>query len=72
MKKVMLVFMLIGLISLSGCTDQKNDNSKDPDKKKSVEFNASDIGTFTDSSGNDIVFDFKNPENKDKIVITPK
>lgn len=72
MKKVMIIFMLTGLVLLSGCTDQKNDNSKEPDKKKSVEFNASDIGTFTDSSGNDIVFDFKNPEYKDKIMITPK
>ena len=57
---------------LSGCTDDDKDSNESGDKRGAVEIDISDFGSYTDSAGDDIVFDFKNPDDKDKVVITPK
>ncbi len=71
MKKAMLVCMFISLVMLSGCTDNDKDSDSNSNNRKSVEFDASDFSADSESY-DDIVFDFKNPDNKDNVVITPK
>ncbi len=71
MKKAMLVCIFISFVMLSGCTDNDKDGENNFDNRKSVEFDASDFSADSESY-DDIVFDFKNPDNKDNVVITPK
>ena len=54
------------------CTDDNKDGNESADKRGTVEINISDFGSYTDSAGDDIVYDFKSPEDKDKVVVTPK
>lgn len=62
MKKLVIILacMLICLSLFSGCTDNK-DNSN----------SSTGLGNSVDVDG-DIVFDFKDPENADGIIVTPK
>lgn len=60
MKKLVIILacMLICLSLFSGCTDNK-DNSN----------SSTGLGNSVDVDG-DIVFDFKDPENADGIIVT--
>lgn len=77
MKKIPIIFVcvLACLFLLVGC---RNDPSGSSDGTKSVEVDISNPGSNedepsseTDSSG-DIVYSFRNPEDSDGIVITPR
>lgn len=72
MKKMIVISLLVCVVMLSGCTDDDKDSNESGDKRGAVEIDISDFGTYTDSAGDDIVFDFKNPDDKDKVVVTPK
>ena len=77
MKKLVLILacMLVYLSLFSGCTDDKDKDNSGSDLGNSVEI---DIDTDSKddteiSSGDDgIIYDFKDPENPDDIVITPR
>ncbi len=72
MKKIFVISLLVCVVMLSGCTDDDKDSNESSDKRGAVEVDISDFGSYTDSAGDDIVFDFKNPDDKDKVVVTPK
>ena len=72
MKKIIVISFLVCVVMLSGCTDDDKDSNESGDKRGAVEIDISDFGSYTDSAGDDIVFDFKNPDDKDKVVVTPK
>ena len=75
MKKFFAIGLLACVVMLSGCVDHDKDDkssSKNDDKPGAVEIDISDFGSYSGSGGDDIVFDFKNPEDKDKVVVTPK
>lgn len=72
MKKMFMIGLLACVVMLSGCTDDDKDGNENADKRGAVEVDISDLGSYTDSAGDDIVFDFKNPDDKDKVVVTPK
>ena len=70
----MCACMLICLALLAGCTKNK-DVDAESDLDNSVEFHidTEGKGDFEISSGdNDIVYDFKDPENADGIVVAPR
>ena len=75
MKKIFAIGLLACVVMLSGCVDHDNDekdSSKNDDKPGAVEIDIFDFGSYSGSADDDIVFDFKNPDDKDKVVITPK
>lgn len=72
MKKFFVISLLLCVVMLSGCTDDDKDSNESGDKRGAVDIDISDFGSYTDSVGDDIVFDFKNPDDKDKVVVTPK
>lgn len=72
MKKFFAIGLLLYVVMLSGCTDDDKDSNESGDKRGAVEIDISDFGSYTSSAGDDIVFDFKNPDDKDKVVVTPK
>ena len=72
MKKGFVIGFLMCLVMLSGCTDDDENSNESADMRGAVEADISDFESYTDSVDNDIVFDFKNPEDKDKVVITQK
>lgn len=74
---IILVCVLACLFLLSGCRNNSN-SSDDSAGAKSVEVDISgpesdndEPSSETDSSG-DIVYNFRNPEDSDGIIITPR
>ena len=86
MKKIaiILVCMLVCLSLFTGCTDQKNGGDQDTNVGNSVEFDVTDIDvdaeTRPDAEDNSdsvslpdgYTYSFKDPDNADGIVATPK
>lgn len=85
MKKIsiILVCMLVCFTLFSGCTDKKGNDDQDTNVGNSVEIDDTDIadtdvdtdidvepGTATLPDG--FTYEFKDPENSDGIVVTPK
>ncbi len=85
MKKftIILVCMLVCFTLFSGCTDKKGNNYQDTNVGNSVEIDDTDIadtdididtdfepGTETLPDG--FTYTFKDPDNADGIVVTPK
>ena len=77
MKKLVIILlcMLVCLSLFSGCTDDKDSNNSSTGLGNSV-----DVDIDTEAKGDteisigdgDIVYDFKDPDNPDGIVIAPK
>ena len=76
MKKsiIILVCMLICLSLFSGCTNDKDNSNSGTglDNTIDIDVDAEPKGDTDISIDDDIVFDFKDPENADGIVVTPK
>lgn len=72
MKKVFVIGLLACVLMFSGCTDDDKDSNESGDKRVAAEVDIFIFGSYTVSVGDDIVFDFKNPNDKDKVVITQK
>ena len=81
MKKyaMILACMLFCLALFAGCKDKKDNDPQDLDVGNSVEIDASGIGdadteasSGTGTLPDGFVYDFKDPENADGIVVTPK
>lgn len=78
MKKLVIILtcMLICLSLFSGCTNDKDNGNSDTGLGNAVDIDvdidAEKKGDTDISSDDDIVFDFKDPENADGIVVTPK
>ncbi len=85
MKKIaiILTYMLICFSLFTGCTDKKGNNDQDTNVGNSVEIDDTDIadtdididtdlepGTETLPDG--FTYTFKDPDNADGIVVTPK
>lgn len=70
----MWVCMLVCLSLLSGCTNEKDANSEsDLDNSVEIHIDAEGKGDIDISSGDPgIVYDFKDPENADGIVVAPR
>ena len=81
MKKfvIFLTCMLLCLALLAGCKDKKNSNQQDLDVGNSVEVDVSGIGdvdteisTDTNTLPDGFDYTFKDPDNSDGIVVTPR
>lgn len=87
MKKlaVIVICLLICVVLLTGCTDEKKDSQQNQDVGNAVEFddkglNNNTVGEFEIDSASDtcytlpdgVVYDFKDPSNADGIVVTPR
>ena len=77
MKKIVifLACMLVCLSIFSGCTDDKDNSNSgiDSDNAVGIDIDAEGKGDAEISSDdNGIVYEFKDPENADGIVVTPK
>lgn len=86
MKKstIILVCMLACLSMFTGCTNQKGNNHQDANVGNSIEIDDADLeidtdrkpGTEKDSNTVDLsdgfTYSFKDPDNADGIVVTPK
>ena len=86
MKKIaiILAWMLVCFSLLTGCTNQKNGDDQDTNMGNSVEFDDTDIDVDTETKpdaedNSDSVslpdgytYSFKDPDNADGIVVTPK
>lgn len=80
MKKatIILTCMLACFTLLSGCTDKKDDSQQDMDLSNSIEIDDTngDIEP-TEPAGSDTLpdgftYSFKDPDNTDGIVVTPR
>ena len=70
----MCACMLICLALLAGCTSNRDDDSES-DLDNSVEFHIDAEGKSDfeiSSEDNGIVYDFKDPDNADGIVVAPR
>ena len=86
MKKIaiILAWMLVCFSLFTGCTDQKNGDNQDTNMGNSVEFDDTDIDVDTEtkpgaednsesvSLPDGYTYSFKDPDNADGIVVTPK
>ena len=86
MKKIAisLAWMLVCFSLFTGCTNQKNGDDQDTNMGNSVEFDDTDIDVDTETKpdaedNSDSVslpdgytYSFKDPDNADGIVVTPK
>ena len=86
MKKIaiILAWMLVCFSLFIGCTNQKNGDDQDTNMGNSVEFDVTDIDvdaeTRPDAEDNSdsvslpdgYTYSFKDPDNADGIVVTPK
>ena len=86
MKKVAIILacMLVCFLLFTGCTDQKDGSNQDTNVGNSVEFDDTDIDVDTETKpgvedNSDSVslpdgytYSFKDPDNADGIVVTPK
>ena len=77
MKKfvIILACMLFCLSLISGCTDDKDSSNSDTDLGGVVELDIDaegkgDAGVSSDDNG--IVYEFKDPEKADGILVAPK
>lgn len=74
-KVAILVCMLCCLGLLSGCTYDKGNGNTDTDSGNAVEIDIDAEGkgdADVSSDDNGIVYEFKDPENADGIVVAPK
>lgn len=77
MKKLVIILacMLVCLSLFSGCTDDKDNSnsSSDIDNAVEIDIDAEGKGDAEISIGDDdIVYEFKDPDNADGIVVAPK
>ncbi len=84
MKKitVILACMLVCFLLFTGCTKQKDGTDQDTNVGNSVEFDDIDIDAGTKPGSEDnsdsvslpdgYTYSFKDPDNADGIVVTPK
>lgn len=86
MKKIAIILacMLVCFLLFTGCTDQKDGSGQDTNVGNSVEFDDTDIDVDTETKpgaedNSDSVslpdgytYSFKDPDNVDGIVVTPK
>lgn len=86
MKKIAIILacMLVCFSLFTGCTDQKNGDDQDTNMGNSVEFDDTDIDVDTETKpgaedNSDSVslpdgysYSFKDPDNVDGIVVTPR
>ena len=86
MKKIaiILAWMLVCFSLFTGCTNQKNGDDQDTNMGNSVEFDDTDIDVDTEtkpdaeensdsvSLSDGYTYSFKDPDNADGIVVTPK
>ena len=86
MKKIAIILacMLVCFLLFTGCTDQKDGSNQDSNVGNSVEFDDTDIDVDTETKpgvedNSDSVslpdgytYSFKDPDNADGIVVTPK
>ena len=84
MKKIaiILVCILVCLSLFTGCTNQKNGGDQDMNVGNSVEIDDTDIDAGTKPGAEDnsdnvslpdgYTYSFKDPDNADGIVVTPK
>ena len=77
MKKsvIILACMLVCLSLFSGCTDDKDKDNSGSALGNSVEIDIdTDAKDDTEISSGDggIIYDFKDPENADGVVVTPR
>ena len=84
MKKIVILFgcLLVCLSLFSGCTKDKDEpeQSPVPEQSGSLYFDVAlpdqndvpFVGFVPDDSSESIVYDFKDPENSDGIVVTPR
>ena len=86
MKKIAIILacMLVCFSLFTGCTDQKGNDEQDTNLGNSVEFDDTDIDVDTETKpgaedNSDSVslpdgytYSFKDPDNADGIVVTPK
>ena len=86
MKKIAIILacMLVCFSLFTGCTDQKDGSDQDTNVGNSVEFDDTDIDVDTETKpgaedNSDSVslpdgytYSFKDPDNADGIVVTPK
>jgi predicted small secreted protein len=86
MKKIaiILAWMLVCFSLFTGCTNQKNGDDQDTNMGNSVEFDDTDIDVDTEtkpdaednadsvSLPDGYTYSFKDPDNADGIVVTPK
>ena len=81
---IILVCMMVCFSLFTGCTDQKNGGDQDTNVGNSVEFDVTDIdidaGTKPGAEDNSdnvslpdgYTYSFKDPDNADGIVVTPR
>ncbi len=77
MKKLVIILacMLVCLSLFSGCTDDKDNSNSGTDFDNAVEIDIDAEGkgdVEISSDDNDIVYDFKDPDNADGIEVVPK
>ena len=86
MKKIAIILacMLVCFSLFTGCTDQKDGSDQDTNVGNSVEFDDTDIDVDTETKPGDeansdsvslpdgYTYSFKDPDNADGIVVTPK
>ena len=86
MKKIAIILacMLVCFSLFTGCTDQKGNDDQDTNMGNSVEFDDTDMDVDTETKpdaedNSDSVslpdgytYSFKDPDNADGIVVTPK
>ena len=86
MKKIaiILAWMLVCFSLFTGCTNQKNGDDQDTNMGNSVEFDVTDIDVDTETKpdaedNSDSVslpdgytYSFRDPDNADGIVVTPR
>ena len=86
MKKIAIILacMLVCFSLFTGCTDQKGNDDQDTNLGNSVEFDDTDIDVDTETKpgaedNSDSVslpdgytYSFKDPDNADGIVVTPR
>lgn len=80
MKKIAVIFvcMLTCFLLFSGCTDKKDGGDQDLDLNNSVEVDVpdekidTDEPTGSDALPDDFTYSFKDPDNSDGVVVTPK
>ncbi len=74
MKKIVTILICILIFStlFTGCINNRKEDEQNS-RATAIEIDDSNLESGSDiSSENDIVYDFKNPEDSENIVVTPK